>query len=159
MAQHLFIGLFLIIMGFAMFTMTAVYDKTNRLNLSWSCFGVLYTLGILLLFTNNPIKDQLHIVSTKQFFSIASLVILFVGIMLSYIIFSKKGERYIIAGVLFSVGVHFIPFDSIYTYILAILIIVNAISVFFKETRSIIQVCAIDAMLKIVLGICLIFYL
>lgn len=77
--------------------------------------------------------------------------------MLSYIIFSKKGERYIIAGVLFSVGVHFIPFDSIYTYILAILIIVNAISVFFKENRSIIQVCAIDAMLKIVLGIYLLF--
>lgn len=159
MAQHLFIGLFLIIMGFAMMIMTVVYDKTNKLNLSWSCFGVLYTLGILLLFTNNPIKDQLHIVSTKQFFSITSLIILFIGIMLSYIIFSKKGERYIIAGVLFSVGVHFIPFDTMYTYILAIIIMVNAISVFFNKNRSIIQVCFIDAMLKIVLGICLIFYL
>lgn len=151
--QHLLIGLFLIIMGFAMITMTIAYYKTHKLNLSWSCFGILYTLGLYLLFTNNPIKNQLNIASTNQFFSIASLVMLFVGIMLSYIIFSKKGERYIIAGVLFSVGVHFIPFDSIYTYILAILIMVNAISVFFKENRSIIHVCAIDAMLKILLGI------
>lgn len=95
----------------------------------------------------------------KAVFSITSLIILFIGIMLSYIIFSKKGERYIIAGVLFSVGVHFIPFDTMYTYILAIIIMVNAISVFFNKNRSIIQVCCIDAMLKILLGVYLIFYL
>lgn len=114
---YLLIGIFLLVIGFAMALMTVAYQKTSKLNLAWGCFGMFYTVGLLLLLTDNPWKEALQISSNYKFYNISSLIILFIGIMLSYVIGSKKGDRYIIAGVLFSAGVHFLPFHTIYTYV------------------------------------------
>ena len=124
---------------------------------AWISFGVLYTLGILMLMTDNPIKLYLGVSSDSKFYSIPSLIILIIGIMLSFIILSKEGERYVIAGILFSVGIHFLPFNSIYTIILSILVSLNAIYSFLKKDSSIYKTIIIDALLKIGMGIVLLF--
>ena len=93
----------------------------------------LYTLGILMLMTNNPIKTYLNVSSNSRFCSIPSLIILMIGIMLSFILLSNKGEKYVISGILFSVGIHFILFNSIYTTILSGLVSLNAIYSFVKK--------------------------
>lgn len=154
---YLLIGIFLLVIGFAMALMTVTYQNTKKLNLAWGCFGMFYTMGLLLLLTENPVKDALQISSNHKFYNISSLVILFIGIMLSYVIGSKKGDRYIIAGVLFSVGVHFLPFHTIYTYVLSVGLMANAIVVFYKEDSSILKVLTIDALMKLSLGMFLVF--
>ena len=110
-----------------------------------------------MLMTENPIKSYLGVSSDSNFYSIPSLIILIIGIMLSFVILSKKGERYVIAGILFSVGIHFLPFDSIYTIILSILVSLNAIYSFLKKDSSIYKTIIIDALLKIAMGIVLLF--
>lgn len=66
--KKILIGLFLIIMGLSMFLMCLVYYKTGKMKYAWMAFGFLYTLGILLLMTNNPIKANLNISSSSIFF-------------------------------------------------------------------------------------------
>lgn len=149
------IGIFLFVIGFAMALMTLAYQKTKKLNLAWGCFGIFYTVGLLLLLTENPLKEVLQISSNHKFYNISSLFILFIGIMLSYVIGSKKGDRYIIAGVLFSVGLHFLPFHTIYTYVLSVGLMANAIVVFYKKDISIVKVLTIDALMKLSLGMLL----
>ncbi len=151
------LGLFLIVMGLSMFLMCLVYYKVKKMKFAWISFGVIYTLGILMLMTENPIKSYLGVSSDSNFYSIPSLIILIIGIMLSFVILSKKGERYVIAGILFSVGIHFLPFDSIYTIILSILVSLNAIYSFLKKDSSIYKTIIIDALLKIAMGIVLLF--
>ena len=133
------IGLFLIIMGISMFLMCLVYYKTSKMKYAWMAFGFLYTIGILMLMTNNPIKTYLNVSSNSRFYSIPSLIILMIGIMLSFILLSNKGEKYVISGILFSVGIHFIPFNSIYTMILSGLVSLNAIYSFVKKDSLLID--------------------
>lgn len=154
--NYALIGIFLFIIGIAMYSMTISYFKTRKLNISWMFFGVFYTLGLFLLFSDNPLKTYLQIGSTDKFYSIFSLIILFFGIMLSYIIYGKKGDKFIMAGVLFSVGVHFIPFNTIYTYILSVGLMINAVSIFIRKDTSIFKVLFVDATMKVSLGLFLI---
>ena len=151
------LGLFLIIMGLSMFLMCSVYYKTRKMQYAWMTFGFLYTFGILMLMTDNPIKSYLNVSSNSNFYSIPSLIILIIGIMLSYILLGNKGEKYVIVGILFSVGIHFLPFNSIYTIILSILVTLNAIYYFVKKDSSVYITLLIDALLKIVMGIALLF--
>lgn len=72
--------------------------------------------------------------------------------MLSFIILANKGEKYVIAGILFSVGIHFLPFNSIYTIILSVLVSLNAIYTFIKKDSSIYVTLMIDALLKTLMG-------
>lgn len=146
------LGLFLIIMGLSMLLMCLVYYKTKTMKYSWMAFGSLYTLGILLLMTNNPIKAYLNVSPNRGFYSIPSLIVLIIGIMLSFILLSKKGERYVISGILLSVGIHFLPFNSIYTIILSILVCINAIFSFIRKESSIYKTLLMDAFLKIAMG-------
>ena len=128
------LGLFLIIMGLSMFLMCLVYYKTRKMEYAWMSFGFLYTFGILMLMTDNPIKSYLNVSSNSSFYSIPSLIILIIGIMLSFVLLGNKGERYVIDGILLSVGVQFLPFNSIYTFILSFLVSLNAIYSFSKRT-------------------------
>lgn len=151
------LGLFLIIMGLSMFLMCLVYYKTKKMGYAWMSFGFLYTLGILMLMTDNPIKSYLNVSSNSNFYSIPSLIILIIGIMLSFILLTNKGERYVIAGILFSVGIHFLPFNSIYTIILSVLVILNALYSSIKKDSTIYTAIMIDALLKILMGFVLLF--
>ncbi len=151
------LGLFLIIMGLSMFMMCSVYYKTRKMQYGWMTFGFFYTFGILMLMTDNPIKSYLKVSSNSNFYSIPSLIILIIGIMLSYILLSDKGEKYVIVGILFSVGVHFIPFTSIYTIVLSALVTLNALYSFIKKDSSVFKTLLIDALLKIVMGFVLLF--
>lgn len=146
------LGLFLIIMGLSMFLMCLVYYKSKKMGYAWMSFGFLYTFGILMLMTDNPIKSCLNVSSDSNFYSILSLMILIIGIMLSFILLANKGERYVIAGILFSVGIHFLPFNSIYTIILSVLVSLNAIYSFVKKDSSIFNTLMIDALLKTLMG-------
>lgn len=150
--KEILLGLFLIIMGLSMFLMCLVYRKTRKMKYAWMSFGFLYTLGILMLMTDNPIKLYLQIPSDGSFYSITSIIILIIGIMLSFILLSKKGEEYVIDGILFSVGIHFLPFNSIYALILSIAVCINAVYFYFKTEQSIDKTLIIDALLKIVMG-------
>lgn len=150
--KEVLLGLFLIIMGLSMFLMCLVYQKTRKMKYAWMSFGFLYTLGILLLMTNNPIKSYLQIPLDGSFYSIPSIIILIIGIMLSFILLSKKGEVYVIDGILFSVGIHFLPFNSIYAVILSILVCINAIYSYLKAEQSIDRTLIIDALLKGIMG-------
>ena len=151
------LGLFLIIMGLSMFLMCSVYYKTRKMQYAWMAFGFLYTFGILMLMTDNPIKSYLNVSSNSNFYSIPSLIILIIGIMLSYILLGNKGEKCVIVGILFSVGIHFLPFNSIYTIILSVLVTLNAVYSFVKKDSSVYKTLLIDALLKIVMGIVLLF--
>lgn len=151
------LGLFLIIMGLSMFLMCLVYYKTRKMEYAWMSFGFLYTFGILMLMTDNPIKSYLNVSSNSSFYSIPSLIILIIGIMLSFVLLGNKGEKYVIDGILFSVGVHFLPFNSIYTFILSFLVSLNAIYSFFKKDSSIYIALTIDASLKTIMGFSLLF--
>lgn len=151
------LGIFLIIMGLSMLLMCLVYYKTKAMKYSWMAFGSFYTLGILLLMTDNPIKAYLNVSSSSKFYSIPSLIVLIMGIMLSFIFLSKKGERYVILGILLSVGIHFLPFNSIYTIILSIFVCLNAILSFVRKESSIYKALLMDALLKIAMGFVLIF--
>lgn len=150
--KEVLLGLFLIIMGLSMFLMCWVYQKTRKMRYAWMSFGFLYTLGILLLMTDNPIKSYLHVPSDGNFYSIPSIIILIIGIMLSFILLSKKGEGYVIDGILFSVGIHFLPFNSIYAIVLSVLVCINAIYFYLKTEQSIDRTLIIDAFLKIIMG-------
>lgn len=150
--KEVLLGLFLIIMGLSMFLMCLVYQKTRKMKYAWMSFGFLYTLGILMLMTDNPIKSYLQISSDGSFYSIPSIIILIIGIMLSFILLSKKGEEYVIDGILLSVGIHFLPFNSIYATILSITVCMNAVYSYFKTGQSIDKTIVIDALLKIVMG-------
>ncbi len=150
--KEVLLGLFLIIMGLSMFLMYLVYQKTREMKYAWMSFGFLYTLGILMLMTDNPIKSYLQISSDGNFYSIPSIIILIIGIMLSFILLSKKGDEYVIDGILFSVGIHFLPFNSIYAVILSITVCINAIYSYFKTEQSIDKTLVIDALLKIIMG-------
>lgn len=77
--------------------------------------------------------------------------------MLSFILLANKGERYVIAGILFSVGIHFIPFNSIYTIILSVLVSLNAICSSIKKDSTIYMALMIDALLKTLMGFVLLF--
>lgn len=149
------LGIFLIMMGLAMGAMCLVYYKTGKLNFAWMSFGFLYTLGLMLLLTDNPIKTSMKVANSHNFFSLPSLIILMIGIMLSFVLFHKKGERFVIASILFVVGVHFLPFQSIYTYVLGALVMINAIYAIVKENHSIHKTIAIDALAKVMMGIVL----
>lgn len=151
--KNILVGIFLLIMGFAMMAMTFVYFKTKKLNLSWLTFGAIYSIGLIILFTENLLKEYLHILPTDKFYSFFSLIILFIGIMLSFIFYAKKSDRYLIAGILLSVGIHFIPFNSIYTYVLSVGLIINASLIFIKKDFPIIRTLLIDALMKITLGL------
>lgn len=151
------LGLFLIIMGLSMLLMCFVYYKTKVMKYSWIAFGFLYTLGIFMLMTDNFIKAYLHVSSNSNFYSVSSLIVLIIGIMLSFVLFSKKGEKYIIASILLSVGIHFLPFNSVWTIILSILVSLNAIYPFIKKDSSIYTTIIIDALLKATMGIVLLF--
>ena len=59
------LGLFLIIMGLSMFLMCSVYYKTRKMQYAWMTFGFLYTFGILMLMTDNPIKSYLNVSSNS----------------------------------------------------------------------------------------------
>lgn len=150
--KEVLLGLFLIIMGLSMFLMCLVYQKTRKMKYAWMSFGFLYTLGIFLLMSDNPIKSYLQVPSDGSFYSITSIIILIIGIMLSFISLSKKGEEYVIDGILFSVGMHFLPFNSIYALILSIVVCINAVYFYFKKEQSIDKTLVIDALLKIVMG-------
>lgn len=149
------LGLFLIIMGLSMFLMCFVYYKSKEMKYAWMSFGALYTLGILLLMTDNPIKSYLNVSSNSKFYSIPSLIILFIGVMLSFVLLSNKGEKYVISGILLTVGIHFLPFHSIYTMILSTLVIVNALYSFVNKDRSIYKGLVIDALSKTFMGLLL----
>lgn len=151
------LGLFLIIMGLSMFLMCFVYYESKKMKYAWMSFGALYTLGILLLMTDNPIKSYLNVSSNSKFYSIPSLIILFIGVMLSFVLLSNKGEKYVISGILLTVGIHFLPFHSIYTMILSTLVIVNALYSFIKKDRSIYKGLVIDALSKTFMGFLLLF--
>lgn len=151
------LGLFLIIMGLSMFLMCFVYYKSKKMKYAWMSFGILYTLGILLLMTDNPIKSYLNVSSNSKFYSIPSLIILIIGVMLSFVLLSNKGEKYVISGILLTVGIHFLPFNSIYTMILSALVSLNALYSFVKKDSSIFMVLVIDALLKNCMGFLLIF--
>lgn len=151
------LGLFLIIMGLSMFLMCFVYYKSKKMKYAWMSFGALYTLGILLLMTDNPIKSYLNVSSNSKFYSIPSLIILIIGVMLSFVLLSNKGEKYVISGILLTVGIHFLSFHSIYTMILSALVIVNALYSFVKKDCSIYKGLVIDALSKTFMGFLLIF--
>lgn len=61
------LGLFLIIMGLSMFLMCLVYYKTRKMGYAWMSFGLLYTFGILMLMTDNPIKSYLNVSLNSNF--------------------------------------------------------------------------------------------
>ena len=151
------LGLFLIIMGLSMFLMCSVYYKTRKMQYAWMTFGFLYTFGILMLMTDNPIKSYLNVSSNSNLETIPSLIIVIIRIMRSYILLGPICIEYVIVGILFSVGIHFLPFNSIYTIILSILVTLNAIYSFVKKDSSVYITLLIDALLKIVMGIALLF--
>lgn len=153
--KEVLLGLFLIIMSLSMFLMCLVYQKTRQIKYAWMSFGFLYSLGIVMLLTNNPIKSYLRVPIDSGFYSVLSVIILIVGIMLSFILLSKKGEEYVINGILFSVGIHFLPFHSIYAIILSILVCVNVIYSYVNIDRSIYKTLFVDALLKIIMGLVL----
>lgn len=150
--KEVLLGLFLIIMGLSMFLMCLVYQKTRKMKYAWMSFGFLYTLGILLLMTDNPLKSYLQLPSNGNFYSIPSIIILIIGIMLSFILLSKKGEEYVIDGILFSVGIHFLPFNSLYAVILSVLICINTIYSYLKIEQSIDRTLIMNALLKVIMG-------
>lgn len=153
------LGLFLLVMAAAMLAMDWVYFKTGKMKIGWMAFGALYSVGLLGLLTDNPIKDCLKIAPERDFYSVASLVLLALGIMLSFLLCGKKGEKHIVAGILLSVAVHFFPFHTVYTYILGIAAGANALYFFVKPHRSIFKTILVDALLKGGLGFFLIFVL
>lgn len=144
-------------MGLSMFLMCLVYYKTGKMKYAWMSFGFLYTLGILMLMTDNPIKSYLNVSSNSRFYSILSLIILIIGIMLSFVLLASKGEKYVISGILLSVGIHFLPFNLIYTIILSALVSLNAIYSFVKKDCFFYKILMIDALLKSFMGVLLLF--
>lgn len=65
----------------------------------------------------------------------------------------KKGDKYIVGKILFSVVAHFIQFNTIYSYILSVALIANVILIFIKKDNSIFIILSIDAIIKITLRI------
>lgn len=93
--------------------------------------------------------------SNSHFYSIPSLIILIIGIILSFVLLTSKGEKYVISGILLCVGIHFLAFNSIYTIILSALVSLNAIYSFVKKDCSIYKILMIDALLKSFMGVLL----
>lgn len=69
----------------------------------------------------------------------------------------NKGEKYVIVGILFSVVIHFLPFNLIYTIILSVPVTLNTVYSFVKKDSSVYKTLLIDALLKMVMGIVLLF--
>lgn len=152
------VGLFLIVIGLAMIAFDFTYYKTKNLNFSWISFGILYMFGILGVLNNNSLKESLNVATGKSFFSIWSIIILAIGIIASYFYFqilSNKGDKKLIIGILTAVALHFIPFFSVYAYILSAALLINCFISFNKDKISIYSTVAIDAGIKIIIGILL----
>lgn len=148
------LGIFLLTMGVGMLAMGFTLKKTNNVSLSWMVFGIIYTVGIIGVLGNSHLKSWLNISEQgKSLFSIYSIIILAAGIMLSFVFGSKKGERTIILGILFTVGIHFLPFNNEFTYILAAGVAANSAIAFWKTQTSIYVTIGIDALLKITMGV------
>lgn len=152
------VGLFLIIIGLAMITFDFTYFKTKNLNLSWISFGFLYMVGILGVLNNDSLKDFFNVTTGKSLFSSWSIIILAVGIASSYFYFSilsNRGDKKLIIGILTAVAIHFIPFFSIYAYILSAALLLNCFISFNNDNISIYSTVAIDAGIKISIGLLL----
>lgn len=84
-----------------------------------------------------------------------SLIILIIGIILSYILLGNKGEKYVIVGILFSVVIHFLPFNLYYYFKCSSHF---EYGIFFcQKDSSVYKTLLIDALLKMVMGIVLLF--
>lgn len=152
------IGLFLIVMGIAMFGMGIVYQTTSNLGYSWGIFGFIYSFGLFGVLFNSTIQTLLNAKITN--FPIVSIMILALGIILSYVLFAKRGGRYVILSILFVVGIHFLPFNSIVSSILAVLICLNALVGFYLKKAEIATFIFSDGVLKVITGVvCLIGYM
>lgn len=153
------VGLFLIVIGLGMIAFDFTYYKTKNLNGSWISFGILYMIGILGVLNNDALKQALHVDTGKSLFSIWSIIILAVGIAAAYFYFqilSNKGDKKLIIGILTAVAIHFIPFFSVYAYILSAALLINCFISFKKEAISIYSTVAIDAGIKMLMGLLLI---
>ena len=137
--------------------MGITFHRTNKMNLSWMVFGVVYSIGIFGVLGNAALKNRLNIPQGTSYFSPISIIILAIGIALSFVLLGAKGEQYVILGILFTVGVHFIPLNTIYTYILAMLVCLNAIAPLLFKKITIYQSISVDSIIKILMGLLLIF--
>ena len=150
------IGLFLLVMGLGMGIMGFTLNKTQNTNKAWFAFGIFYTIGIVGILGNPFLKNWLQIPSSgKSFLPLSSIIILIIGIILSFVLGRKKDSRFVILGILFSVGLHFLPFNTLYTYLLAIGTITNSVVAIVKPQISIYKSITIDACLKAGMGIVL----
>lgn len=150
------IGLFLITMGLAMLGMGVIYKKTKNLNLSWIFFGIIYIFGIFGVLKNSSLMAMFHVSNNKSVISLFSLLILGIGIMISYIFFGKN-ERKLILSILLVVGIHLIPLKNLIAFFIFIMISINALIGFWKKNKDVTFFIFSDSFIKICSGIILLF--
>lgn len=143
-------------MGLAMLVMGIIYKKTKKLQIAWIGLGVVYSIGIFGVLTNSALLDMFSISKGTSFISPIALIILGVGIMLSYIIFGKDEQKTILS-VLIVVGIHFLPFISYVTYLLAPIVIGNALLGFYLKKVEVSTFVFTNALIKFLAGIMLFF--
>lgn len=149
------VGLFLLVISLAMGSFALAYRKTKKLNLAWLCFGIPYAIGIFGILGNSSLKVKLGIDPTTVFFNYWSLILLASGIILAFVFLAQHSERSLILGVLTAVALHFLPFNSLYTYVLTICLVVNCFLGFSDPKLSIDRIVGVDAGLKGLLGVVL----
>ena len=150
--QTRLVGLFLTSISFAMFIMGIVYATTKNMNYGWIGFGAIYTGAILGILVNKKLKVKLKITDSKIFRK-SSIIILALGLILSFAIGSNFGEREMILGVLATVGLHFIPFPFKSAFMLAFLVILNSVLGFFLTSIPIVILIFSDGIIKLIVGI------
>lgn len=152
MSKTCILGVFLLIMGLAMGIFAHTYKKNKNINKAWAYFGCIYTIGVILInlvIINSSGKEN------KIAIPLLSIVILVIGISLSYITLYKKGEEYVIGGILLTTGIHFLPFQSTVSIILSVFIIGNCILYFSNKNISINRLLMNDVWIKCIIGLIL----
>lgn len=147
------LGIFLLIMGIAMWSFAHTYKISKNVNRAWVYFGSIYAIGIILINLADIINPSGKV--DKIAIPLLSIIIMMIGISLSYIILERRGKELVIGGILLTIGIHFLPFNSIISMLLSILITGNCILYFSNKNISVNRLLMNDVWIKCIIGLIL----
>lgn len=147
------VGIFLMGVSIALFLFGLIYLYRANLNYAWIGFGIVYACSVFGILGNKKLKKKLGVERDSRIIKPASIVILAIGLILSFAIAANYGERYLILGVLITVGLHFLPFGARYALALCILAIANGMLGIFLPVLPVWIFVFIDGAIKLFIGV------
>lgn len=147
------VGIFLMGVSVSMFLFGLIYLYWANLNYAWIGFGIVYACSLFGILSNKKLKKKLGVERNSRIIKPASIVILVIGLILSFAIAANYGERYLILGVLITVGLHFLPFGAKYALALSFLAIVNGMLGVFLLALPVWIFIFIDGAIKLFIGV------